>query len=608
MPLDALVSLVMTFNEGIMLERLSGIETGHRELLDWIDGWLSRRRAMTTTERHGAASRRARATRTRTGYVERDGVRVFYEVYGEGEPTVLFVPTVVDRPLAALEDADPVFRAALPRRHLRPRGNGRSDRPQDAEAYAEREFAADALAVLDATGTERAVLVALSLGAQRALVLAAEHPERVDGVVFIAPSLPLAPPPRPRLPPFDEPLDTDEGWAKFNAHYWLRDYRGFARVLHVARCFTEPHSTKPIEDASAGALETTPRRSSPTHLGPELDERGDPRALRARPARCWSSTAKDAISPRAGASARGGDRRRARADRGRGSLPARARPGAGQPAAPRLRRPPPRPARAGCAASRGASARSTSRRRSGSAMPGATSRSRTSCASCIPTSRSTGWRSTRSRPCSRRAASGSTLPARYLANESRHIESESAEHDLHCFQAIRRMDEILVANFMVFHDLVRDEQYDLWIGDEAWELDYYLHENPEQKRAAYVWLTDFVGWLPMPDGGEHEAFVTADYNAEMIEHIARFPRVRDRAIFVGNPDDIVARRIRRRPAADPRLDGAALRLRRVHHRVRSGRARGPRALCAPSSATGRTSRCASSPSAARASAVTCCGA
>jgi hypothetical protein len=111
----------------------------------------------------------------------------------------------------------------------------------------------------------------------------------------------------------------------------------------------------------------------------------------------------------------------------------------------------------------------------------------------------------------------------FLANESGHIESESAEHDLHCFQAIRRMDEILLANFMVFHDLVREEHYDLWIGDEAWELDYYLHENPEHKQAAYVWLTDFVGWLPMPDGGEREAFVTADYNAEMIEHIARFP-------------------------------------------------------------------------------------
>ncbi|MDQ3095847.1 MAG: alpha/beta hydrolase, partial [Actinomycetota bacterium] len=127
----------------------------------------------------------------------------------------------------------------------------------------------------------------------------------------------------------------------------------------------------------------------------------------------------------------------------------------------------------------------------------------------------------------------------YLANESGHIESESAEHDLHCFQAIRRMDEILLNNFMVFHDIVRDDPYDVWIGDESWEVDYYLHENPEQKHAAYVWLTDFVGWLPMPDGGEREAFLTADYNAEMIEHIARFPRVRDRAVFVGNPDDVV---------------------------------------------------------------------
>jgi predicted glycosyltransferase len=127
-----------------------------------------------------------------------------------------------------------------------------------------------------------------------------------------------------------------------------------------------------------------------------------------------------------------------------------------------------------------------------------------------------------------------------LANESRHFESESAEHDLHCFQAWRRMDEILVSNFMVFHDLVSEESYDLWVGDEAWELDYYLHENPEQKRAAYVWLTDFVGWLPMEDGGGHEKALTADYNAEMIEHIARFPSVRDRALFVGNRDDVVS--------------------------------------------------------------------
>jgi AcrR family transcriptional regulator len=41
MPLDALVSLVVTFNLGIIVERLGGVETGHGELLDWIDRWLS---------------------------------------------------------------------------------------------------------------------------------------------------------------------------------------------------------------------------------------------------------------------------------------------------------------------------------------------------------------------------------------------------------------------------------------------------------------------------------------------------------------------------------------------------------------------------------------
>jgi predicted glycosyltransferase len=127
----------------------------------------------------------------------------------------------------------------------------------------------------------------------------------------------------------------------------------------------------------------------------------------------------------------------------------------------------------------------------------------------------------------------------WLANESAHIASEACEHDLHCFQALRRMDEILVANFMVFQEVVEEGLYDLVIGDEAWDVDHFWHENPELKRGDHVWLTDFVGYLPMPDGGEHEAFLTTDYNAEMIEHIARYPRIRDSAIFVGSPDDIV---------------------------------------------------------------------
>jgi predicted glycosyltransferase len=126
-----------------------------------------------------------------------------------------------------------------------------------------------------------------------------------------------------------------------------------------------------------------------------------------------------------------------------------------------------------------------------------------------------------------------------LASESAHIEAESGEHDLHVFQAARRMDEILVANFMVFADLVEQEHYDLWIADEGWDVDAFLHDNPELKRTAYAWLTDFTGWLPMPDGGAEEQRLTADWNEERIERGRRYPRLRDRSVFVGREDDVV---------------------------------------------------------------------
>ncbi len=158
---------------------------------------------------------------------------------------------------------------------------------------------------------------------------------------------------------------------------------------------------------------------------------------------------------------------------------------------------------------------------------------------------------------------------------------------------------------MLFHDVVNDERYDLWIADEGWEIDYYLHEHPELKRANYAWLTDFVGFLPMPDGGEHEAFLTADYNAQMVEHIDDHPEVRDRAIFVGNPDDIV----------DERLgpDLPMIRDWTEEHYDFAGYVTGfdpeefgDHAALRASSATTPTRRSASSRSAAPASARACC--
>jgi pimeloyl-ACP methyl ester carboxylesterase len=208
------------------------------------------------------------------GYVERDGVRVFYEVYGQGEPAILFLPTWTVIHSRHWKLQIPYFA-----RHARaitfdPRGNGRSDRPTDPRAYDETEFAADALAVLDATGTERAIVVSLSLGAQRALLLAAGHPERVAAAVFIGPALPLGglDSGRAVLERFDEELDSDEGWAKYNRHYWLRDYESFLEFF-FGECFSEPHSTKQIEDAVGWGLDTTPETLLASEGGAGLGSR-----------------------------------------------------------------------------------------------------------------------------------------------------------------------------------------------------------------------------------------------------------------------------------------------------------------------------------------------
>ena len=126
-----------------------------------------------------------------------------------------------------------------------------------------------------------------------------------------------------------------------------------------------------------------------------------------------------------------------------------------------------------------------------------------------------------------------------LASEPAQLESLAGEYDLHLPSAVRAMRDTLVSNFMVFADLVRDEPYDLCVGDGAWELDYFLHENPELKRSAYAWLTDFVGWLPMPGGDAAEEALTTRWNTRMIEQLERFPTVRDRSLFTGNPGDVV---------------------------------------------------------------------
>ena len=396
--------------------------------------------------------------------------------------------------------------------------------------------------MLDAVGADTAAVVAWCGGGEELLLVAAQ-PERVTSLVLIAPDFLVSPEPADEEGPysFDDELPTEEGWAKWNRHYWLRDWPGFVDFF-MSRMFTEPHSTKQIEDAVGWGLETDPETILRGMDAAWSNDEDSVRELCAQ-VRCpvlVIQGTKDAIVGAA-----------------RGAAVAKLLPTAvlvtldGSGHAPHLRDPvrmnlilrdfacPPEP--------RPQWRRGRSRRRRALyiSSPIGLGHAQRDIAIAeqlrvLHPDLEIDWLAQHPVTAVLAGLGERIHPASaFLASESGHFESESAEHDLHCFQAWRRMDEIMLANFMVFRDLAADEQYDLWIGDEAWELDYYLHENPELKSAAYAWLTDFVGWLPVAGGGDREAALTADYNAEMIEHVARFPRLRDRAIFVGEAADIV---------------------------------------------------------------------
>ena len=425
------------------------------------------------------------------GYVERDGVAVHFEVYAGREvdaaaPAILLLP-----PWSIVSSRCWKLQVPYLSRHFRvltfdPRGNGRSDRPTDPAAYAETEFAADALAVLEATDTSAAYVVGHSMGAQRGLILAAEEPERVRGLVLIGPALPLGRPTTRSadLDWFEVARDSYQGWQKYNRHYWEADYEGFLEFF-FDQVAPEPHSTKLLEDLIGWGRDVAPEVLIASARGQELDETSvrDVAARVRCPVLVVHGSDDRVRSPTAG---------RAIAELTGGRYVELA--GSGHSPHGRVPvvvnrlirefvvadsnpepRPPTRPRRSrdkrvlylsspiGLGHARRDVAIADELRR---LRPGL----QVDWLAEDPVTRVLETRGERIHPASR-----------FLANESAHLCSEASEHDLHAFQAVRRMDEILLANFMVFDDLVREEGYHLWVGDEAWDLDYFLHENPGLK-------------------------------------------------------------------------------------------------------------------------------
>jgi pimeloyl-ACP methyl ester carboxylesterase len=479
-----------------------------------------------------------------TGYAVRDGVRIHYEVYGAGDETMLFVP-----PWSIVHSR--VYKAQLPWFSERfrciaydGRGNGKSDRPDKPEAYSLENNVADALAVMDATGTKQAIALGLSFGALVCCVLAAHHPERVRAAILAGAAAAIGPGyPYMSHRHFLQLHDSHEGWDKYNRAYWLAHYPDFAEHF-VRNICSEPHSTRQIEEGISWAADTDGPTLVNTVEGRTIVPPFDVGEAMYRKIRCPVLALHgddDRIQPHARgklvADLSGGEfvTMEGGGHNPLGRHPAKCnalindfldrRLGLARPK-PTIRAGGPKkvlylssPIGLGHGRRDIAIARELRRLRPGLQVDWLAQ---------DPVTRLLAANGERVHPLSAR-----------LASESRHIEEESGEHDLHAFQALRRMDELLIANFMIFQDAVQSGEYDLVVADEAWDVDHYWHEHPELKQTPLAWLTDFVGFVPMSSGGAAEEFLTSDYNAEMIEHVEKHPGLRDRAIFVGSPADIV---------------------------------------------------------------------
>jgi pimeloyl-ACP methyl ester carboxylesterase len=208
------------------------------------------------------------------GTVTRDDFSVHYQLFGDHQRAILLLPTwsIVHSDFWCHQV--PHLSARYTVVTFDGRGNGASDRPLDAAAYAEQSFVDDALAVLDVAEIEQAAIVSLSGGAAAGLIIASKNPKRVPAAVFIAPSLPLAPPGPERataMAAFNEPQEVYEGWFKFNRHYWQQDWPDFLEFF-FGQCFTESNSTEQIHHFVQMGLETSADVITATAEAPGPDD------------------------------------------------------------------------------------------------------------------------------------------------------------------------------------------------------------------------------------------------------------------------------------------------------------------------------------------------
>ncbi|HMH37525.1 MAG TPA: alpha/beta hydrolase, partial [Streptosporangiaceae bacterium] len=225
----------------------------------------------------------------REGVIQRSGVRVAFEIFGHGGPALLLIPASPITHARSWKGVVPALARRFTVVTTDGRGTGRSARPRTPERYTPAEVTADLLAVLDAAGVDRAVLVAHCHAVPWALRLAADHPERAGGIVAIAPNIAVAPP-HPYAVEAErrwaDPVDGPAGWSMRNRHFWRQDggYREWIEFF-FGQQLPEPHSTKQYEDTVGWALETDAETMIAEREGRAAPPAGEAEAL-CRRVRC----------------------------------------------------------------------------------------------------------------------------------------------------------------------------------------------------------------------------------------------------------------------------------------------------------------------------------
>jgi pimeloyl-ACP methyl ester carboxylesterase/predicted glycosyltransferase len=128
--------------------------------------------------------------------------------------------------------------------------------------------------------------------------------------------------------------------------------------------------------------------------------------------------------------------------------------------------------------------------------------------------------------------------SQFMRDESGRFESHgTASYSLNATEAYWEMDKLLNNNFMVFTDVLNESAYDLVVGDESWEVLDNLHYNPSLKKAPFVFMTDFVGMTNVSQDQTKQDHVY-NLNGSWVEKWEVHPEATDLAVFIGNQDDI----------------------------------------------------------------------